>query len=119
VKTLIKLLLSVAILNGVVRVGLAEARYYQFKDQSQQVVTFGTDAPVAELQNHIMENATDLELPIALEDIEVTRQGQYTRASASYTQPVEVFPNYTYPMTFHFTVEGLKFAGAGPLPGHK
>ena len=115
-KTIIKLLIAIAVLNGVVRLGLAEAKYYQFKDQSQQLVTFGEEAPVGELQNQIMERATALELPIAFEDIEVTREGQYTRATATYTQAVEVFPNYTYPMTFHFSVEGIKFAGNSALP---
>jgi hypothetical protein len=113
-KTVIKLLVAIAFLNGVVRIGLAEAKYYQFKDQSQQLVTFGAESPVGELQDNMLANAAALELPIASEDIEVTRNGQSTRATASYTQPVEVFPNYTYPLTFQFTVEGMKFAGAGP-----
>ena len=118
-KTVIKLLIAIAIVNGVVRVGLAEAKYYQFKDQSQQLVTFGEDAPVSELQSQLADSAAELELPIASDDIEVTRQGQYTRATASYTQPIEVFPSYIYPMQFQFTVEGIKFAGAGGFARHK
>ena len=118
-KTVIKLLVALAIVNGVVRVGLAEMKYYQFKDQSQQLVTFEEDAPVADIQNQLVESAANLELPIASDDIEVTREGQYTRATASYTQPVEVFPNYTYTMQFQFTVEGVKFAGAGSFARRK
>lgn len=115
-KTIVKLLIALAIVNAVVRVGLATASYYEFKDQAQQLVTFGADAPVGELQNHMLERATALDLPVAPEDIEVTREGKRTAASASYTQPVEVFPSYEYPMNFHFTVEGLNLAGLGGLP---
>ena len=115
-KTLIKLLIALAIMNAAARVGLASARYYQFKDQSQELVTFGGDAPLGELQNHILDKATALNLPVAFEDIEVVRMGQYTMATASYTQPVEVFPSYTYPMTFHFTVQGINLGRAGEGP---
>ena len=117
-KTAIKLLLAVAVLNGVVRVGLAEARYYQFKDQSQQLVTFGGQAAVGELQKQMVESAAALDLPITPDAIEVTREGQYTRARASYTQQVEVFPNYLYPLTFDFSVEGMKFAGEAVPTSH-
>ena len=112
-KTIIKLLIAIAILNGVVRVGLAAASYYQFKDQAQQIVTFGAEAPVGELQDQMLERATALNLPVGPEDIEVTREGKRTAASASYTQQVEVFPSYQYPIDFQFTVEGLNLAGLG------
>jgi hypothetical protein len=112
-KTIIKLLIAIAIVNAVVRVGMATASYYEFKDQVQQMVTFGADAPVGELQDHMLERATSLNLPIAAEDVEVTREGKRTAASASYTQPVEVFPSYEYPIDFQFTVEGLNLGGLG------
>ena len=113
VKTIIKLLLVLAILNGVVRVGLAAASYYQFKDESLQLVTFGGRSTPGEIQNRIMERATALQLPVVFEDITVTRDGFRTVAQASYTQPVEVFPNYQYPINFRFTVEGLDMGGDG------
>jgi hypothetical protein len=116
VKTIIKLLIALAVINGAARVGLASARYYQFKDQSQELVTFGADAPPGEIQNHILDKATALDLPLEFEDIEVTREGQYTRATASYTEPVEVFPSYIYPMTFHFTVQGINLGAGGKGP---
>jgi hypothetical protein len=115
-KTLLKLLIAVAILNAVVRVGLATASYYQFKDQAQQLITFGADASVTELQEQMLERAATLDLPVTAEDIDVTRQGKRTAASAAYTQPVEVFPSYRYPISFQFTVEGLNLAGLGVAP---
>ena len=40
-KTVLKLLIAVAIMNATARVGYAAARYYQLKDESQELVTFG------------------------------------------------------------------------------
>ena len=41
-KTIIKLLIAIAIVNAVVRVGMATASYYEFKDQVQQLVLLRT-----------------------------------------------------------------------------
>jgi len=116
VKTLIKLLIVLAIVNAAARVGLAAARYYQLKDESQELVTFGGRAAPGELQNMILAKAEELRLPVDVDDILVTREGLRTTASAAYTQAVEVFPNYTYPIRFQFKVEGINM-GAGVAPG--
>jgi hypothetical protein len=116
VKTLIKLLIVAAIINATARVGMAAARYYQLKDESQELVTFGGNVVPGELQNQIMLKAEALELPLAFDDILVTRQGFRTTASAAYTDSVEVFPNYKYPIKFQFKVEGVNM-GAGVTPG--
>ena len=115
-KTVIKLLIAAAIVNATARVGMAAARYYQLKDQSQELVTFGGNIGAGELQNQILLKAEDLQLPLAAEDIVVTREGLRTWASAAYTDSVEVFPNYKYPIKFQFRVEGINM-GAGVTPG--
>lgn len=106
-KTIIKLLIAAAIINAVVRTGLVTARYYELKDQVQQLVTFSSDAAPNDLQNHIMEKAEELQVPLNYDDVSVTRDGPRTIATASYTEPIEVFPSYEYPYTFSFSVEGL------------
>jgi hypothetical protein len=117
VKTIIKLLITIAVLNAVGRAGYAAARYYQFKDEAQELVTFGGDAAPNEIQNHILEKAEGLALPVTYDDISVTRDGIYTNATASYTQPIEVFPRYQYPFTFQFTVQGIAMGrSAQPAP---
>ena len=111
--TIIKLLIVGVIINGAVRVGVAASTYYQFKDESQQLVTFGGGVPIGELQNHILEKAEALEVPLEMQDVEVTRQDLRTVATAAYTQNVEVFPNYFYPIQFSFRVEGLDMGHDG------
>ena len=115
-KTQNKLLIAAAIVNGTARVGMAAARYYQLKDESQELVTFGGTLIPGELQNQILLKAEALQLPLAFDDILVTREGLRTTASAAYTDSVEVFPNYKYPVRFQFKVEGVNM-GAGISPG--
>ena len=115
-KTIIKLLITIAILNGLARVGLAVARYYEFKDAAEQLVTFGGDAQLNELQNQMVAKAMELNLPVDFDNIEVTRNGKVTMATTSYTEDVEVFPSFKYPITFHFSVEGLRLTGLGGVP---
>lgn len=112
-KTIIKILIAVAFVNAVARVGLAAARYYQLKDKSQELITFGAQASVGEIQNQILAKAEELNVPLEVGDIQVNRDGLHTTAKASYTQPVEVFPNYTYPINFRFSVDALSMSGLG------
>ena len=109
--TVIKLVLVALIVNGAARVGLATARYYQLKDESQQLVTFAGTASPNEIHDKILAKATDLDLPISPEAITVRREGPRTFASAGYSQPVEVFPNYIYTMQFEFNVDAVSLTG--------
>src|SRR4030095_3010485 len=95
---------------------MAAARYYQLKDESQELVTFGGNIVPGELQNQILLKAEALHLPLAFEDILVMREGLRTTASAAYQDSVEVFPNYKFPIKFQFRVEGFNM-GAGVTPG--
>src|SRR4051812_5270543 len=103
-KTIIKIIIAAALINAAARVGLAYAGFYQLKDQAQELVTFnGAKSSDGELQNLILAKATSLNLPVDVANIDVQHDGLHTMASTSYTQPVEVFPNYKYPFKFQFT----------------
>jgi hypothetical protein len=104
-KTVVKLLLMLAVLYAVVHAAYAAMTYYQLKDATEQMLTFGSETSTSQLQSRIAEKAAELDLPVQPEDVHVRRQGARTTASASYTQPVEVFPNYMYPMKFSYSVE--------------
>jgi hypothetical protein len=110
-KTIIKLVLAAAIMNAAARVAMAEASFYRLKDRTQELVTFGAQASPGQLQDQIVQVAQALNVPLDSTDVEVNRDGARTIASAFYTQPVEVFPNYVYPLDFQFSVEALTMAG--------
>ena len=114
-KTIIKILIAAAVINAVARGFLAASRYYELKDDTQQALTFGGQSPTDEIQNQILESAEELNLPVDPDSVEVTRAGLRTKAAVEYTQPVEFFPNYTYPVDFRFTVEALAVQGGGAV----
>jgi hypothetical protein len=115
-KTIIKLLIAAAVINAVARGFLAASRYYELKDDTQQAVTFGGESPTDQIQNQILESAEKLNLPVDPDSVEVTRTGRRTTAAVEYTQPVEFFPSYTYPVDFRFTVDAQAIQGGGAVP---
>ena len=106
-KTLSKLVIAILLLNAAVRGGLAMWQYYQFKDAAQQVVLFGQRADPEEIQANIVARATELSVPVQLDDIKVSRDGTRTVAEGYYIQTVQFFPNYPYPVKFTFQVDAV------------
>jgi hypothetical protein len=114
-KTVIKLLVAAVIANAVYRSGSVALKYYQFKDQTQQMVLFGQAQPVAALTRQILEEAMKRSVPIEDDGVTVTREGGRTVADVSYSEGVEVFPRLVYPMTFSFSAEAFGVPGASPV----
>jgi hypothetical protein len=107
----LRIALTVAVLNGVARVGLAYWSFYLFKDHAQQTAIFGGQTPPDVLQYAVLEKAHELLLPVKAEQVVITRSGPRTLIQADYVQPVEYFPSRTYPMKFSFSVEGFTMGG--------
>jgi hypothetical protein len=110
-KTVLKLLIVVAVLNALVRCADAYWSFYQLKDAAQQAILFAGRSNSAQIEHEIMQKATELEVPLPPEDLDVHHTETKRIASASYKQDVEVFPNYIYPVPFSFTVEAIAPGG--------
>jgi len=106
-KTILKLLIVVAILNACFQGARAAWGYYQFKDGSQQAILFAGDASIGQLQQEILRRGKELEIPVDVQNITVTQDGQRTTVEVAYTQPVEFVPRYEYPVQFSFRVDAL------------
>ncbi len=106
-KTVLKLVIAVALLNAVVRVGDSAWNYYQLKDTAERALLFGGQSSSQQLHQQIMESAMELELPLKPEDLRVRWRPGRRVADAQYTQQIELFPNYLYPVVFSFTVEAV------------
>jgi hypothetical protein len=98
--------IAVAVINAAARTGLVYWSYYQFEDAAQQLAVFGRDTNTEVLRSSAYEKAAELLIPIAEDQIVVTRDGPLTHIQASYEHPVEYFPNKTYPLKLSFSVEG-------------
>ena len=113
-KTILKLLVAIAVLNAVGRAGMAAVSYFQFKDETERLIVFDLTSTPEQLESQILDLGTRHGLPVPPESVSVERRGSRTTASAGYTAVVEYFPRYTYAMPVSFTVEAFSVA---PLPG--
>ena len=114
IRTIFTTAIVVVLLNAVGHAGMAAWRHFQLRDQAEQLVLFGGATPTADIAAQIAQIAEELEVPVAPEDIVVTRQGPRTIAEAYYTVPVELFPRFFYPVDLSFMVEAFSVTGAVP-----
>ena len=85
----LKLLIVAAILNAAARAGYAAVRYYELKDETEQLIRFGTTQTSSQLHEKIVAKAKELNLPVEAEGADVHRDGVRTIARVAYTQPIE------------------------------
>jgi hypothetical protein len=107
IRTVITFAIVVALLNAIARVGMAAVDYYELKDEAQQLALFGRKSSEEQLADQVFEKATDLDVPVQRPDIVVTREGSRTRVEVYYTEGLELFPRFVYPVDLSFTVEAF------------
>jgi hypothetical protein len=105
VKTLLKLLVVAAVLNGAYRFGIAEYRFSQLKDSTHSLLILGTNTPIEQLKDQILRKAADLRLPVDQDRVSIARENVRTTAAVSYQQNIELFPGYNYLRDYTFTDE--------------
>jgi len=110
-KTVIKLVIFVALANAVVRTGLVALGYYQLKDAAQQEATWGSRVPPAQIATHVLEKAAELNVPLEAENVDVSRDENLTFIEVAYTQPIELFPTFVYPVELSFEVQARTMTG--------
>jgi hypothetical protein len=106
-KTIIKLLITVAVINALFRIGMATATYYQFKDASYQIALFAGYETESALHSRVMDMAAAYQVPISPEQVTIRRDGLRTVIEAEYDQPVELFPHFTRSAQVSFKVEAF------------
>jgi hypothetical protein len=111
-KVVIKLVIAALLANAAYQSGSAFLKYYQFKDETQQMILFGQGQSVSELTSQILGEATKRDVPLDEEGVTVTREGARTVAEVEYSDRIEVFPRYFYPVDFSFSAEAYGVAGA-------
>ena len=104
-KTLIKLLIAAALINGAGRYGLSAWTQYEFRDAVQQILLFGAGASTDDLENEIMMEADRQDVPLDRDKLDVQQRDMVVTAQASYLDEIELFPGYKYPKTWTFDIE--------------
>ena len=75
IKTLLKLVVVVIILNGLFRTAMVAWDYFQLKDEAQQLAVFGARQSPQELHDRILAKALELDVPLQPENLDVQRDG--------------------------------------------
>jgi len=114
IKTILSILFVAIVMNAVGRIGYAVWDYYQLKDEAERQIMFGARSSTEEIRDRILAKADELEVPLEFKDLYVARGNQRTFVDAFYVQPVEVFPQLTYPMELSFSVDAFTIEGATP-----
>jgi hypothetical protein len=104
-KTILKLVIAAALLNAAVRGANAAWNYYQLRDSAQQTLLFGSQWTAEQIHQEIIKTAMELDLPLEPENLAVRLVGRRRMAEGSYTQMIELFPSYRYPVDFSFVEE--------------
>jgi hypothetical protein len=110
----IKLLIAAAFLNAAARGGYAALRYYELKDETEQLIRFGTSQTSSQLHDKIVAKAQELQLPVMPEDATIRRDGVRTIAHVGYTQSIELLPRYNRPFDLSFDVEAFSLTPPPP-----
>jgi hypothetical protein len=104
-KTLLKLIVVVIVLNGAYRMGMTEYRHSQLTTSTSSILALGTNTPVEEIKAQILKRAADLDLPVSPDGVLVEHEGLRTTIKVSYHRDVEVFPGYKYPRDYSINDE--------------
>jgi len=112
-KTILKIVVAVVILNAVYRGGVATYTYFELKDEVERLLRFDNVSTPEELEAMIVTLGTRLGAPLDPAGVSIDREGSRTSASVSYTASVEFFPRYTYATPVSFSVDVFS---VGPLP---
>lgn len=108
-KTLIKLILTVLVLNAAWHIGSAYWDHYQFEDAVQEAVQFQPRVSPDEITAKVVDLAGRQDLPLQAEDVNVTKEQRKVTVDASYSRDIEIFPRYSRQWAFsmHIIVYSL------------
>jgi len=110
-KTIIKLLLAAAIVHATWKTGSAYFRFYKLKDGAHAAALFAGERSETEIQNRVFDIARELDIPINPGQIEVRREPNHTFVNATYTDRIELLPQYFYPWQFRLNLDVLTLGG--------
>lgn len=105
--TLIKLVIAGLIIHGSWRAGTSYWKYYKFRDNLQATAQFAGERTIDELHARAMELATEFDIPVKPEQVNVRREKNFTYIDAAYTDQIEILPRYFYPWDFKANVQAF------------
>jgi hypothetical protein len=116
IRTLIKLALVALVANALVRTVPVYWNYFKFRDAVQETARFSGKRSEQDVQERVLSIANRFDIPIAIGDIRVRKDGEKTFVETAYDTKIEYFPGRTYPVHFDVRVEGVPPRFSSALP---
>jgi hypothetical protein len=113
-KVLLKLVIVAVLANATWHVWGVYAAHFKFKDAVQSASQYNGARSDQELHSRILELAGQYDLPVTDANFTIRRDQNHTITDGSYIRPVELFPGFSYPLTFSWHVDTFTVAGAVP-----
>jgi hypothetical protein len=113
-KVLLKLAIVALLANATWHVGGVYAAHFKFKDAVQSASQFNGARSEQELHSRILELAGQYDVPVTDANFTIRRDQNHTFTDGSYIRPVELFPGFSYPLTFSWHSDTFTVAGAVP-----
>jgi hypothetical protein len=104
IRTLIKLVIVLVVLNGLYRFGDAYWDHYQFEDSVQQLAQFSENATADDVRAKVMELARSQDIPLTTDNLTVTRVPRRIEVDGVYVRDLTLFPGYIKPWDFKIHV---------------
>ena len=105
IKTAIKLACVALIANATWQLFGAYSPHFKFRDAVQYAAQYRGEASDADLQQQILQSASQFDVPVAAADVSVTHQDRHTTVTLSYVRPVELAPGFVYPWAFSLNLD--------------
>ena len=107
-KAIIKLSIAGLMVYACLNIAYAWMQYFKFKDGVRETSLFGSELPVDELHNRVLELAEKNSVPLAVDGFTVHRDDQrHTYIDGSYTKDISLLPIRAFPWTFTFHTDTM------------
>jgi hypothetical protein len=104
IRTFIKLVIVVVVLNAMYNAGDVYWDHYRFQDSVQELAQFAEQASMEDIRAKVIDLAAAQDIPLDPSDVTVTHDNHKTVVDAAYVRDVTIFPRYTRPWAFKIHV---------------
>ncbi len=100
IKGIVKLAIIAVIANALWHAFVPYSAHFKFKDAVEAASQYGSEKPDDDMRAKVLEIAVEHDVPLASDGFTLKRENSHTIIDGSYTQPIELFPGFTYPYSF-------------------
>jgi hypothetical protein len=115
IKLVVKLALAALVANAVFRVGSEYLTFFRFRDAVHGAAVYKATSD-DDLRRRIAVLATEYDIPIDAEEVNVERHGRVITVKTAYHKPIDLLPRYSFEWPFTVSLEA-ETSSAPPLPG--